>query len=83
MKGKVSFYLVITELEPNVENLSGIGTVCEGYLHLLRRKGSAAGRSQHISLALDRYPASDPIGGGGVRLPGGPGVAHYLINRQR
>ena len=37
----------------------------------------------HWSVAHDRYPASDPIGGGGVRLPGGPGVADYLINRQR
>ena len=34
---------------------------------------SPEGCSQHISLAHDWYPASDHIGGGGVRLPGGPG----------
>ena len=30
-------------------------------------------------MAHDRYPASDHIGGGGVRLPGGPGAAGYLL----
>ena len=38
-----------------------------------RRGARPEGCSQHISFSHGRCPASDMIGGGGVRLPGGPG----------